>query len=237
MKKLRILGLVTILVLIVILSAILIIFALGMLKIEEKPDGSGSEIVFTPVEEKDPWEIPDSAERTAVIKTEMGDITIRLSDTAPAEEFINLDNGGAFEGAEFSVMAKDMFIQANINDPSFETAKTDFACVYGTVGFVMDGDMTSPSFFIITNKKLSGLSESYMKEQGFEKEKIAFYEEKGGMPEYEGKVVIFGKVISGMNIAEKIAKTENAGYTGGYLAETPVPVTDVEIIYPTETVE
>ena len=41
MKKLRILGLVSMLVMIISLGAIIILAAMGILKIEERPDGSG----------------------------------------------------------------------------------------------------------------------------------------------------------------------------------------------------
>ncbi len=236
MKKIRILGLVTMIILILIIAAFALLAAFGVLRIEENADGSGSHIIFSPIGEKNELEMPLSG-KNAAIKTELGDIVIALAESPAAEEFINLDNRGSFDGAEFSVLAKDMFIQAEVNDPAFETEKNSYACIYGRVGFVMDEEKAAPSFFIITNKKLSGLSESYMKENGFDKEKISLYEKNGGMPEYEGKVIIFGEVISGMETAEKIAKGENAGYTGGYFAENPVAIKNIEISYPTETTE
>ena len=236
MKKLRILGLVSMLVLIFALGAIIVLALLGIFKIEERPDGTGSEIIFAPIGNENPWEIPDSAERTAVIKTEFGKITVLLSDTAAADAFIALDNEGIYDGASFTTLAKDMFIQLSAKERDFEAEETGFACIGGAVGFVMD-EKAVPSFVIITNEELSGISKSYMSEQGFEKEKIALYEKNGGMPEYEGRVLVFGKVVSGTETVRKIAEKENSGYTGGYLAAEPIPIKSIEIIYPTETAE
>ncbi|MBR3935328.1 MAG: peptidylprolyl isomerase [Oscillospiraceae bacterium] len=236
MKKLRILGLVSMLVLIFSLGAIIILAAMGIIKIEENPDGSGSEIIFAPIGGENPWEIPDSAKRTAVIKTELGDITVLLSDTGASDAFIALDNDGIYGGASFTTLAKDMFIQVSAKERDFEAEETGFSCIGGAIGFVMD-EKAAPGFVIITNDELSGLSESYMKEQGFEEEKIALYEKNGGMPEYEGRVLVFGKVISGTETVRKIAEKESSGYTGGYLAAEPVMIKSIEIIYPTETTE
>ena len=54
MKKLRILGLVSMLVLIFALGAIIVLALLGILKIEERPDGTGSEIIFVPIGSENP---------------------------------------------------------------------------------------------------------------------------------------------------------------------------------------
>ncbi|MBQ3561281.1 MAG: peptidylprolyl isomerase [Oscillospiraceae bacterium] len=230
MKKIKTLGIVMAVVLMLVVAAFAVLAAMGIFHIETDESGK---ISFSPIDKQSEWEMPLSG-KTAVIKTELGDITIALADCPAAEEFVVLDNMGYFEGAVFSTLAENMFIKAEVNGPAFETEDTPFACTNGTVCFVKEEE-TFPSFFIVTNKKLSGLSDAYMQENGFDKEKIAFYKELGGMPEYEGKSVAFAKVTSGMEVAEKIAAKENSGYTGGYSAAEPVKILSIEIIYPTET--
>ena len=99
----------------------------------------------------------------------------------------------------------------------------------GAVGFVLDGKTAAPSIFIITNTALSGFSKAYMTEKAFDEDKIALYEKMGGVPEYEGRVLVFGMVVSGMETAEKIAAGANSGYTGGYSAAEPQKIISAEI--------
>ena len=52
------------------------------------------------------------------------------------------------------------------------------------------------------------------------------------MPEYEGRVFIFGQVISGFEVLDSIAEGRTSGYTGGYAAENPVKIISVSINLP-----
>lgn len=237
MKSIRILGIITMLLLVLMVIAMALLVVFGVIKISPKEDGTGNEIIFSPIAEKSNFRIPADAKNTAVIKTELGDITLRLSESSASEEFIALDNFASFDGAEFSVAADNMFIQSNISASAFSVEKTGFACIGGAVGFIMNEEEVTPSFVIITNKELSGLSKAYIKEQAFDEEKAALYNDFGGMPEYEEKLNIFAEVISGFDVIEKIAAKNNSGYTGGYVIEEPVKILSVEIIYPTETTE
>ena len=234
MKKLRILAVITTIILIFFIIAAALLAYFGIFSFSaENPDIS-EEIILTPEEAKEIYLVPEDFAIKAKIKTSCGNMVISLSDTAAAEKFISLANEKTFDGAEFSVLAENMFIQTKTEGENFSTEKTDFACLYGTVGFAMDSDMASPGFFIITNSDLSGISKAYMQSENFQPEKAALYEDNGGMPEYEGKVIIFGRVIMGTQIPKIIGKKENSGYTGGYSAAEPVIIESVEIIYPEE---
>lgn len=238
MKKIKTLGVITIFFLVFAIIVLTVLSLLGILKIETGENGK-SEIVFTPAEKKNEfmeWQTSETeGDRTATIKTDKGNIEIKLSDSAAAEKFIELDNAGTFEGAEFSVLAENMFIQSKVSGENFETEQTEFACINGAVAFVMEKGEANPSFFIITADELSGSSSAFIKNSGFDSERTETYENFGGIPEYEGKVLVFGMVVSGMETVLEIAGGENSGYTGGYLAAEPVKINSVEISYPTET--
>ena len=237
MKKLRTLGIVSTVILVFVLAVFALLAALKIFKIETNENGK-TEIIFTPLENKNPdyiWQTSETeGDITAVIKTEEGKFEIKLGDCAAAEKFIELDNSGAFENAEFSVLAKDMFIQASAEGEGFLAEETGFACINGAVGFVMEDENAYPSFVIITAEELSGNSYAFIKNSGFDEEKTKLYESFGGIPEYEGKILVFGMVTSGFKTVEKIASGENSGYTGGFSAVSPVKINSVEISFPTE---
>ncbi len=237
MKKIKTLGIVTMIFLLLIIVVFTVLAAFGFLRIETDSEGH-SEIIFTPLEEKNDlfeWQTSKTeGDITAAIKTDAGKILIKLGDCAAAEEFIKLDNSGAFENTEFLTLAENMFIQTGVYGESFETEQNGFACINGAVGFVMDEVKAAPSIVIITAEKLSGASSAFLKNNRFNEEKTDLYAEFGGIPEYEGKIIIFGMVVSGTETIEKIASGENSGYTGGYSALEPVKINSVEISYPTE---
>ena len=225
MKKIKILGITATVFLVLTVAALSATAFLGVFN----KDTEENEIVLTPEKIEKNRFVPEGG-KTVLFKTEEGEIKIELGTCEAAEEFLKLVSEGAFANAEFSTLVTDMFIQASANGSGFAAESSGYGCFYGSVGLVTDGKTASPGFFIITAKKLSGISKAYLSEKDFDKEKAALYEELGGVPEYEGKVIIFGKVVSGMEVAEKIAAGENSGYTGGYSAAEPVKIISAEIL-------
>ena len=233
MKKIKILAVVTVSLLVAIIGIFVVLAVLGVLRIERDENGGKAEIIFSPINKKENaivWQTTETeGDKVAVIETEHGNITVKLGDNAAAEKFIELCQNGAFAQSEFSVLAEDMFIQSTAAGENFDAPETDLACLYGAVGFVMDEEKATPAFFIITAKELSGISLAYLEEAGFSEEKKEAYKTFGGIPEYEGKTVIFGQVTKGMETVMKISAKENSGYTGGYSATEPVKITGTEI--------
>lgn len=227
MKKLKILGIVTTIFLVLLISVFGIFAALGFFGFE-KPQTDKPEIDISAETEKSRFFIPENGTK-AVIKTELGEIEISVPESSAGEKFLELAKNGAFDGTEFKTLAEDMFIQTSVPGENFPAEKTEYACIYGTLAFVLEEDFTSPDFFIITNKKLSGFSKTYISEKSFPKEKSGLYEKFGGIPEYEEKVTVFGRVVFGFDIIEKIESAENSGYTGGYSALSPIKIISVEI--------
>lgn len=234
MKKIKILGIATIAVLLLSLIGFTVLSLLGILSFEETLDGK-REIIFTPAGEKNSgpeWQTSETEGDTkAVIKTSLGDIGIKLGNCAAAEKFVELCEKGAFDDSGFSVLADGMFIQTFGEGEDFEIEENGYGCFFGAVGFVLDEKTASPSFFIITAEELSAPSVGFINESGFDPERAEFYKNFGGIPEYEGKTVIFGQVVSGMETVMKIAEKEDSGYVGGYEALEPEKIESIKILY------
>lgn len=237
MKKIKILGIATMLTLVLIIIVIGVFAIFGFFKGKNDSE-SGKEISINKVNgdlSVYEWQTLETyGDITAIFKTEAGEIVIKLADCAAAEKFIELDNSGSFDNAEFLTLADDMFIQTGVYGEGFSSEKTGLAAINGAVGFVMEEDNAYPSIIFITAEKLSGESSSYMLAENFKSEKTALYKEFGGIPEYEEKIVIFGMVVSGSENIGYISEGENSGYAGGYSAAEPVKIKSIEISYPTE---
>lgn len=211
MKNIRILGIIAaaVLLIIIVLFAAFAFFGVFTGKI---PENKLPEISVEPSGEMispSLWQTSETAgDITATVKTGLGDIVIKLGSCPAAEKFIELDNSGVFEGAGFDILAKDMFIQTGFDGEGFYADKTEYSCIKGAVGFVLEDEKAYPSLFIITGEDLSS--------------------------EYDGKTLVFGQVVSGMETVLAIEEGESSGYAGGYLAKEPVKINSIEISYPTE---
>ena len=183
------------------------------------------------------WQAADAAPEdvTATVETEAGAFVLKLYPGAAADKFAELAESGSFDGVAFETAAQKMFTQCPaLSAETFGAEQNELACIYGAVGFAMDGGEISDSLFVITADELSGMSRAYASEHDFSAERDALYTERGGMPEYEGKVLIFGQVLSGFDALDSIAAGKTNGYTGGYAAESPVKIFSVTINRPAE---
>lgn len=204
---------------------------------EKEPSGG---IVLTPFEdehenETPAWQKNPTGDR-AVIETDRGTFTVSLFPSESADLFVSRVNAGLYDNTAFSVLAENLFAQVPpVNGDTAAVEKNDLAAIYGAIGFVLDGDKAaSTSLALIMAKTLSGLSRAYLEENPsvFNKERVAFYEAKGGVPEYENRLALFGQVVDGFDLLTAMVAEKTDGYTGGYHAETPVTVLSVRIEKP-----
>ena len=237
MKKLKTLGIISAVFLVLIISVFAVLAALGIFKIETDETGK-SEIIFTPAENKNSalkWQTEKTeGDITAVFKTDLGKFEVKLGDFEAAEKFIELDNEGTFDGMEFSVLAENMFIQTSLSEKEFSAKKTELAAIKGAACFVMNGELATASLAFITADEISRASADYMEKAGFDEERKEVYNSFGGKPEYEENLLVFGSVVSGFEVIKAIESTENSGYVGGYSPLEPVKIISVEINFPTE---
>lgn len=160
----------------------------------------------------------------ALIKTNMGDMEFVLfPETAPkaVESFTTHAKNGYYNGIIFHRVIKDFMIQGG--DPtgtgcggesafghSFEDEfAIDARNYYGALSMANSGPNTNGSqFFIVQAKEVSDDMLDQLRcadERYFPTECIEMYEKEGGTPWLDYHHTVFGQVIEGMDVVDKIA--------------------------------
>ena len=186
-----------------------------------------------------------------LLKTTFGDITIALYDDTPAhrDNFHKLVNDKFYDGVLFHRIIKGFMIQGG--DPDSKTAKPGQRLGSGDVGYTIPaefvpthfhkrgavcaarkGDNVNPQkassgcqFYIVDgtvydNDKLNMIAQRTGKT--FSPEQIQAYTTVGGAPFLDGDYTVFGEVISGMEVVDKIADQQKDG--------ADRPLEDIKII-------
>ncbi|KRK25279.1 peptidyl-prolyl cis-trans isomerase [Apilactobacillus kunkeei DSM 12361 = ATCC 700308] len=157
----------------------------------------------------------------AILKTNYGDIQIALFEKqAPqaVENFMKLAEVGYYDGTTFHRVIKDFMIQGGDptatgaggesiwNRPFDDEFSKDLYNVRGAVSMANSGPNTNGSqFFIVQNKTLPETLMDQMNEAGFPEEIIDYYVKNGGTPWLDFRHTVFGQVVKGMDIVDKIA--------------------------------
>jgi cyclophilin family peptidyl-prolyl cis-trans isomerase len=186
-----------------------------------------------------------------LLKTTLGDITIALYDDTPAhrDNFHKLVNDKFYDGVLFHRIIKGFMIQGG--DPNSKTAKAGQHLGDGDVGYTIPaefvpthfhkrgavcaarmGDNVNPQkassgcqFYIVDgtvydNDKLDMIAQRTGKT--FSPEQVQAYTTVGGSPWLDGDYTVFGEVISGMEVVDKIASQQKDG--------ADRPIEDIKII-------
>lgn len=156
----------------------------------------------------------------AVIKTNKGDMTVRLfPEHAPktVENFVGLANKGYYDGVIFhrvipnfmiqggdptgSGMGGDSFFGGNFEDEF----STDLFNLNGALSMANAGPNTNSSqFFIVTMSDLPEQMASQLEQAGYPEEIVNTYKEKGGTPWLDQKHTVFGQLVEGYDVADTI---------------------------------
>lgn len=179
-------------------------------------------------------------ETTVVIETSMGTIKAILYNDTPLhrDNFIKLVNEGWYNGSPFHRVIKNFMIQGGQNadgrlDPGYKVPaefRDNHFHKKGALCAARQGDQVNP-------KKASSGSQFYIVQgQVFDERTLAIYEERlgkifsakqrqaymtvGGTPHLDGDYTVFGEVIEGLDIVDKIA-----GVKTGYMDVPVEPVT------------
>lgn len=171
-------------------------------------------------------------ENKALISTDYGDITILLYDSTPKhrDNFIKLANEGFYDDLLFHRVIDQFMIQGG--DPDSKNSPAGTRLGMGGPGYEIDAEIGSPhlygavsaartvneakrssgsQFFIVTGTKQSD-NELTLYEQRkkikYNDEQRRIYKEMGGYPALDMEYTVFGEVLSGMDVVEKIAKLE-----------------------------
>ena len=168
------------------------------------------------------FEVKDGVK--AVMKTNMGDMEFVLfPEVAPkaVEHFVTHSENGYYEGLIFHRVIQDFMIQGG--DPTgtgmggesvfgnnFEDEfSLDARNYYGALSMANAGPNTNGSqFFVVQAKSVPQSLISQMeqlKDNGFPQEVIDNYQKVGGTPWLDFHHTVFGQLINGADVLDKIA--------------------------------
>jgi peptidyl-prolyl cis-trans isomerase B (cyclophilin B) len=170
-----------------------------------------------------------------VISTEMGDIVVALYNSTPKhrDNFLKLVDEGYYDGTLFHRVINGFMVQAG--DPDSKTATPETLLGNGGPGYTIapefkevhtrgalaaarQGDAVNPykessgsQFYIVHGSPVTESIISSMeslKGVRYTEEQKAKYLKEGGTPMLDNEYTVFGQVISGMEVVDKIAEVE-----------------------------
>ncbi|MGF9977779.1 peptidylprolyl isomerase [Viridibacillus arvi] len=165
-----------------------------------------------------------SNEALVEMKTTLGPIKIKLfPEHAPktVQNFLTHSENGYYDGIIFHRIIKDFMIQGgdptgtgmggeSIYGSTFEDEfSNDLFNIRGALSMANAGPGTNGSqFFIVQMPSVPANMIGQMKDAGYPEEIIAAYTENGGTPWLDHKHTVFGQVVEGMDIVDKMADVE-----------------------------
>ena len=160
----------------------------------------------------------------AVIETTMGTITAQLFPKyAPktVENFVKLAEKNYYDNVIFHRIIPDFMIQGGdptgtgrggesiYGHPFEDEFSEELFNFTGALSMANAGPNTNGSqFFIVTNEHVQENMIEQMKAVGYPQEIIDYYEKHGGTPWLDFHHTVFGQVLSGMDVVEKISKVK-----------------------------
>ena len=182
----------------------------------------------------------DNPETEVLIKTDMGDIKIKLFEETPYHRanFIYLVKKGFFNGTVFYRIIKNFMIQGGAGDfPQREEIKKKLGTYRVPPEYITDqyfhkkgalsaakkpGDApeigsTPYDFFIVQGEKYTAGQLQVLAQQNktqFTPTQTQTYATLGGVPSLDGQHTVFGEVTEGLDVVDKIAalKTRDDGW-------------------------
>jgi len=174
---------------------------------------------------------------TVVIETEHGDMTAILYNSTPKhrDNFVKLANEGFYDDLLFHRIIKGFMIQGG--DPNSRGAAPGARLGSGGPGYLIDAEIGSPHFKgTLAAARTGGASNPEKKSSGsqyyivqgklqtdaqlnqmesskgikYTEEQRNRYKKDGGTPMLDADYTVFGEVISGMDVIDKIAAVQTA---------------------------
>ena len=170
-------------------------------------------------------------ETMVLIKTTKGDIKVKLYNDTPLhrDNFIKLINDGWYNNSPFHRVINNFMIQGGHNqngsvDPGY-TVPAEFRSNHfhkkGALAAARQGDHVNPKkassgcqFYIVQGQVLTDSHiQKYQQRYGLEftEEQIKAYTTVGGTPNLDGEYTVFGEVVEGLDVIDKIASVKT-GY-------------------------
>ena len=175
------------------------------------------------------------------ISTTLGDMVIRLYDETPAhrDNMIRLIQEGFYENQLFHRVIRDFMIQGG--DPESVGAEPGTRLGNGGPGYTVPaefrsglyhkkgvlaaarkGDQVNPGkassgsqFYLVQGRVFTPEEINMMQERGmgpFSEEAIEIYTTLGGTPHLDGSYTVFGEIVEGMDVLDRIASVPTDDY-------------------------
>ncbi|NTW23607.1 MAG: peptidylprolyl isomerase [Lentimicrobium sp.] len=165
-----------------------------------------------------------------LIETEFGNMTAILYNETPQhrDNFVKLVKQGWYNGSIFHRVIKNFMIQGGgkenqVNDPGY-TVPAEFVSKYfhkkGALAAARQSDQVNPKkassgsqFYIVQGTVLKDEQLDMFEKQTkktISPERRAAYKTIGGTPHLDDQYTVFGEVISGLEVIDKIAAVQTA---------------------------
>lgn len=166
----------------------------------------------------------------ALIETSFGDVTVRLYNSTPEhrDNFIRLAESDFYDGLLFHRIIPNFMIQGG--DPNSKNASASQQLGMGGPGYTVEAEIgaihlkgalaaarnqnpekrsSGSQFYIVhgseqTEESLNMIEE--MKNIKYTPEQRQLYLEKGGTPNLDMDYTVFGEVVSGIEVVDRIAR-------------------------------
>ncbi|GAK48000.1 peptidyl-prolyl cis-trans isomerase [Secundilactobacillus oryzae JCM 18671] len=157
------------------------------------------------------------------LATTAGDIVLQLfPEQAPktVESFTTLAKSGYYDGTIFHRVISDFMLQGGDptgtgmggesiwKEPFEDEFSKELYNIRGALSMANAGPNTNGSqFFIVQSKAMTDTMLEQMTDAGFPEEIVAKYKE-GGTPWLDFRHTVFGQVVEGMDVVDKIAMSK-----------------------------
>ncbi|MCO6493996.1 MAG: peptidylprolyl isomerase [Phaeodactylibacter sp.] len=181
------------------------------------------------------WSCQQNSPAYALIETEMGNMKVELYDSTPKhkENFIKLAEQGFYDSLLFHRVIPGFMIQGG--DPDSKTARPGQPLGQGGPGYTIDAeigavhtrgalaaarlaDQVNPQressgsqFYIVAGQQFGEEMLNQVEQQNgiqYTPEQRKAYLENGGYPPLDGAYTVFGRVVEGMDVIDKIANVQ-----------------------------
>jgi peptidyl-prolyl cis-trans isomerase B (cyclophilin B) len=177
------------------------------------------------------------AQQKILIQTSAGDLVVKLYDETPEHKanFIKLVKKGFYDSTLFHRVIKDFMIQGG--DPLSRPSKGSSVLGNGGPGYTLpaeidnrfihkkgalaaarQGDQMNPQrkssgsqFYIVEGRTYPAQYMGRFAEkrgEPYSEEQIKIYETLGGTPHLDGQYTVFGEVVSGLGLVDRIGEVE-----------------------------
>lgn len=188
--------------------------------------------------------------------TDSGKIILRLSPITPGHQdnFIRLIKTKFYHGVAFHRVIKSFMIQAGDAKSRPDTSKKEKEYTIaaeikpelfhkrGVLAAARMGDDVNPEkkssgtqFYIVqgktfTNGGLDSVQQFRLKGRQIPAAQREIYKTEGGAPHLDQNYTVFGEVIEGMDVVDKIAATKTTGREGNDRPLTPIRIKKTKLI-------